>query len=243
MTDIGHNNPPRCADEKEALRAYGNLGSAAAAGALKGAEFLELVAENVRNQLHEVSPKKAQEVWGAFRNAQLRKLGNLTVDSEASTEANFKQRASNVCTVMIAAAKPGVDLNDIFARARPMIVDAKAKGESKMNTWDGFVAIAVAQKAKTEPLSDADIASAIRPKAKEASDYNEKIALERALHALKVLVKGTEATEKSPGKEAFPSERACGALQLIEEQITLLEFKSVQAKVNAIPQFNLIKKA
>lgn len=239
--NIGHNNAPRCADEKEALKLYGQLGAAAAAGDMKGAEFLEMVAENVRLRHHEVSPKKAQEIWGKFRNAQMQKLGNLNAD--AMTEANYKQRASNVSTVMIAAAKPGVDLNDVFTRARPVIVDTKQKGVHKMNTWDAFVALATKQKAQETALTDADILSALEPKAKTEKVRNEITSLNAIVKLLETHINGTNPTEKSPGKEAFPSERAAGALQLLKDQITLLEYEAQREKMAAVPQFNLIKKA
>lgn len=238
--EAGHNNAPRCTNEVEAMRAYGKLGERAAAGEMSGAEFLELIAENVRLGHHEVSPKKAQEVWNAFRTRQLAKLGTLTAD--AMTEANFKQRASNVSTVMIAAAKTGVDLADVFARARPIIVQTKRDGVHKMNTWDAFVAVATVQKSQDTALTNDQITAAMNPKAKTEKERTEVASLNALIKQLETHINGTEPTEKSPGKEAFPSERAAGALQLLRDQVTLLEYRTAQAKANAIPQFNLIRK-
>lgn len=234
MTDLLSNNPPRCANRDEAMRLYGKLGEQAAAGAMKGSEFLEMVAENVRLQLHEVNPKEAQALWAAFREKQVKKMGNLTAD--AAGESNFKQRASDVSSVMQAAAIPGVNLNDVFTTARPLIVRGKEDGVHKMNTFDAFVAIARAQKAQIDrQLTDADIEAALQPKAKTPKERNEVISLKAIIKALEVHIHGTNDTDKGPGKEGYPSERAEAMLQLAKEQITLLEFNATMAKGNSMP--------
>lgn len=242
MSDLLSNNAPRCTTRDEAIRLYGKLGEAAAAGAMKGAEFLEMVAENVRLGLHDVNPKEAQALWAAFREKQVKRMGDLTTD--AASESNFKQRASDVSSVMQAAAIPGVDLCAVFAEARPIITKSKEAGTHKMNTFDAFVAISRTQKAQLDrQLSADDIKSALEPKAKTPKERNEALSLKAIIKLLETHINGTNDTEKGPGKEAYPSERAAGALNLLNEQVTLLEYNAMKEKVSAFAPFNLIRKS
>lgn len=226
----GHNNPPAAIDEAGAFKLYAKLGEGAGKGALKGAEFLERVAECVRMGLHgQVSSDKGKELWSKFRNAQLKAMGNMVLDS--GKEANFKQRASNVTTVMFAAAKAGVNLNELFAEVRRILPDMRADDETKHNTWDAFVAVASAQKSADEQLDDDEVRKALMPKeADNSKEYNELVALEAVKKTLTALIEGKKATDKSPGKPSFASEQAQKALAEIEDRISRVTLTRTQAK-------------
>lgn len=232
-TAAGHNNPPKVLDEAGAFKLYARLGEGAGKGALKGAEFLERVAECTRLGLHgQVNAEKGKELWSRFRTAQLKAMGNMVMDS--GKEANAKQRASNVTTVMFAAAKAGVNLNELFAEVRRILPDMKANNETKHNTWDAFVAVASAQKSADEQLDDGEVRKALLPKeADNSKEYNELIALEAVKKTLTALIEGKKATDKSPGKPSFASEQAQKALAEIEDRISRVTLVRTAGKSKA----------
>lgn len=220
----GHNNPPRCTTEAEAFKAYANLGARAGRGALSEPEFLALVAENTRLGLHgAVNSDKGKELWSKFRKQKLSVMGQLVVDP--ADEKNFAQKASNVTTVMFAALK--ADMAPAFAFVRRALPAMVADGESKHNTWNGFAAVASAQKKQDAPLSEDEIRKALMPKDDDAPKaYNEQVALENALKALKALTEGKKASDKSPaGKPAYPSDQAKTAMALIETRLAQVTLK------------------
>ena len=222
------NNAPRCIDRAAALRTYNTLGKSSAAGELKGAEFLELVAENVRLGHHSATLDEAKEVYAAYRKGKVAGLGTLTVD--VFSEANFKQRTSDVMNVMVCAADSEINFCTVLAEARPIIVRGKNDKTHKLNTWDAFVAIARAQRAKPgDQLDEAGIEQALLPKTATPKDRNEIISLEDLIKRLEKHIQGT-AKDGEVIKEGYPSERAEGALQLLRDQITLIQYNTAQAK-------------
>lgn len=219
----GHNSPPRCTTEAEAFKAYAALGARAGRGSLSEPEFLALVAENTRQGLHgAVNAAKGKELWSRFRKQKLATMGNLVADPK--DEANFAQRASNVTTVMLASLK--ADMTAAFAVVRTLLPEMLRAGETKYNTWNAFAAVAAAQKRQDDPLDEDEIRKALMPKDEDApKSYNEQVALENALKTLKALTEGKKSTEKSPGKQAFPSNHAKMAMALIERRLVEVTLK------------------
>lgn len=209
------------------------LGAEEAKGALKRPEFMHAMAVAV--ELGKVDAKgiheAAAELWADFASNKKRVdiMGELVVSTDPGDKVNKSGKATNVRAselrqIMTAASKTrgNVGFSDTLTEARAIIVRAKRAGDYKGNTQDAFVSIARAQlKIEDRPLTEDEIYAAVCP-APKAKDRTEAAELEKIAKALDKLIKGTQDTETTVGKEGFPSEEASEALRLVNERIAVL---------------------
>lgn len=211
---------------KDYLAEVRKLAEAEGKGALSAPEFVVntaiaaiegyVVADDKGKQDGQVSVKDA---WSAFEEKVSAKLAPVGVVRTKSEDA-FNTRVSELRQVVHAALKND-EFPSLLSNSRPIIAALKAEGRFTGNTRDGFIKIARAQKESDAPLSDDEVRGALTA-TKAKPDRTERLELEKQLKALRVIHDGTEGTDKSPPKQAYPSEELAAAIAEIERRIAVL---------------------
>jgi hypothetical protein len=224
---------PMFEDKKSYLARARSLGLAEAKGALQRPEFFVQTAVAVEEQVIDVVD--ADDAWKAFSasKGRVETLEGLVVTEDPNVKMlksgkAVNTRVSELRQIMAAARRSygNQGFSDILQGARPVIIRAKRAGDYKGNTQDAFVMIARAQLKKEEGALDEDeLYEALLPKAQPDKERDELKELRKAEKLLTVIVEGTQGTETSPPKEAFPSDEAQAALTQVQKRIADLTFK------------------
>jgi hypothetical protein len=213
---------PMFEDKNAFIRRAASLGDQEAKGQLCRPEFM--VACAVASHESVIATDDAADAWGAFKKKQAARLNGAVVTNERTSEKATAVRVSEIRQIILAGAKPygNRSFADVLNDARGLIATAKASGDYKGNTQDAFVAIARAQiKSPDAELTEEQIVEAFLPTPK-AKDRKEADELGKVVKVLERIVKGSEGTETSPPKEAFPSEAADEAIQVLKDRIAVL---------------------
>jgi hypothetical protein len=223
---------PMFEDKNAVLRAVRSFGTTEAKGALQRPALLIAVAR--ASEEGHIGTDDAVPIWSAFEKAKQGQLGPQdVVDSDPITKQvvgkDGSSKAKNVRhsevrqVIAAGAVRYGNrGFADVLADARKLIVAAKQRGDYKGNTQDAFIAIARAQlKTEGRELTDDEIEAAFMPAPKQ-KDRRELDELKKVAKALETILKGTEPTDTSPGKEAFPSEESEAALHQLNQRISVL---------------------
>lgn len=171
-----------------------------------------------------------EEAWRAYEekvNSKLKPVGVVRTKSEDA----FNTRVSELRQVVHAALKHD-EFPHLLSSSRPIIAELKAEGRFTGNTRDAFVKIARAQKESDDLLTDDEVRDAITA-SKAKPDRTEKRELEKQLKALRVIHDGTQGTDRSSPKQAYPSEELAAAIAEIERRISVLTMIEQAAPADA----------
>jgi hypothetical protein len=229
------------ASRDDVRKIFRTLGRQEGEGALARPEFIVTLALAAQDGHYSDTKKDAEEAWTDFRSQSIKKAGNVTDGQEKSAGTRISECKTIIKTAMI----PALDLPTTLRRAIPIVKSAEgAKGP----TWDRLVKVVRVQAdTPTRNLSDDEIRNVFTVSdEKEARAKDEKAQLETIKKALSTLINGSKKVEDKPGsgKEAYPSEEASAALDLIEQRLLVLELADKQAKFAAMQVANstLIKR-
>lgn len=156
----------------------------------------------------------AAAIWGAFREASTRTQGHEK--KRISSDSADGVRTSELKRFIMVGARADFDGAALAVKAVGIINAVETKG----STYENLVKVMRAQIDKTEgELTDDEIREALAPKAKDTDEQQE---LEKLVKAMTKLKEGTDPTDKSPGKPAYPSEELDRAIQCINERLAQL---------------------
>jgi hypothetical protein len=204
------------------------LGEQEAGGLLRRPQFVEdLSIATSEGVLDPGNKPDAADAWTSFRFKVANKIDGQVI----SVEKSEKVRISEMRAVMIASAMTGVDFPGVLQRARKIICEAKANNVKLVgNTTDCFVQLARKQAAvEGRSLDDDEILDGIQPAQKDKARTEEAL-LKAQIKQLTVILEGTEGTENSPPKQAFPSPELKTAIAQLELRLATLTYNAAVTK-------------
>jgi hypothetical protein len=220
-------------DVRKLLR---KLGAQEGSGALARPEFMVTLAQAAADGHYSDTKEDATEAWTDFRSQSIKKSADVTDGQEKSAGTRISECKTIIKTAMI----PALDLANTLRRATPIVKSAEgAKGP----TWDRLVKVTRVQADKPERnLTDDEIRNVFTVTDEDAAKVkDEKAQLETIKKALSTLINGSKKTDKpGSGKEAYPSDEAAGALDLIEQRLLVLELADKQAKFATMQAANSV---
>jgi hypothetical protein len=212
------------ADVKEFMAEIGKMGEKEAAGLVQRAEFAVSVAIAASEGHINGTPKDALEVWTRYRSKHKNKLGDAVKDVEKAA----KIRASETLQIIKCGLLPDADFASTLEASRKVIATADF---IKGNTWDNMVKLARFQlkdEQEGRKLTPAQIEQALTPAA--APDKDELTQIKALIKSMEKLRDGTNDTETTIGKPAFPSDELDAAIDMLSTRLTMLELKQIDAE-------------
>jgi hypothetical protein len=218
----------RFADIKAFLNHAQTLGALEAKGTLQRGEFFKSFIVAVKEGHLNATQADCTKAWAAF--AESKKREDVSKAGLEDTDS-AKARVSDLKSAAEATLMGNPDFIGVIERALPIMQALKAsKTKLVGNTWDCYSALSRRQREKeASSLTDDEIRNGVQPKDKAKSAYTEENEFKKLIKQLHVLHDGTNATETSPGKEAFPSAE-------LKQMIAIAEAKHarlVQCRVTA----------
>jgi hypothetical protein len=239
----------RFADIKAVISHFEKLGTLEATGQLQRGEFFKSFIVAVSEGHLNATQADCTKAWAAF--AESKKRNGISQAGLEDTDSS-KARVSDLKSAAEATLMGNADFIGVIERALPIMQALKAsKTKLVGNTWDCYAALSRRQREnEAASLTDDQIRDGVQPKDKAKAAYTEENEFKKLIKSLTVLHDGTNPTENSPGKEAFPSAALKQMIAIAEARhAQLVQFRTakeandkLRAISTLIPQTNVALK-
>lgn len=212
------------ADFTDFMKEVAKMGEKEAAGLTQRADFAVNIAIAAAEGHINATPKDALEIWTKYRSKHAAKLGDAVKDVEKAA----KIRASETLQIIRCGLLGSADFASTLEASRKVIATADfVKG----NTWDNMVKLARFQLKEEQgdrKLTPAEIDTALTPA--PAAEKDELVQVKALIKSMEKLRDGTQDTETTIGKPAFPSDELDAAIDMLSTRVTLLELRQLDAE-------------